>query len=179
MSSDPDFQSLVELSAIIEGDYQEDGVDWTGSPFAWMQSRPSGQKGVIFKKLVAGWCAGKGLNAYRLPGKEATLLVEGLRIQIKGSFLWKAGTYRFQQFRDQNYDLVICLGLSPFAAHCWAIPKSEIMSAWEDGEIRTQHMGDLGVDTAWFAADPYDPPEWLAPWGGSLPQAYQIIVQEA
>ena len=163
----------------MAGEYQDDGVDWTGSPFAWIQTCPSSQKGAICKKLVERWCIERGLHVSRSPGIGADRTIEGLRVRVKSSSLWADGTYTFQQLRDEDFELLVCLGISPFAAHCWAIPKSDIMSAWEDGEIRTQHMGYSGVDTAWFSADPHDPPEWLAPWGGSLSRAYEIIVQEA
>ena len=40
--------------------------------------------------------------------------------------------YKFQQLRDQNYEFAICLGISPFSAHCWVLPKAEIMDRWRD-----------------------------------------------
>ena len=177
MISDPEFQILKKLSSDMEEDYE--GVDWTPSPFAWIQSCSSSQKGAIFKNLVDQWCVSKGLNVSRSAGRGADRIIEGIRVKIKGSSLWGSGTYTFQQLRDENYDLMVCLGISPFRAHCWAIPKDIIMSWWEDGTIRTQHSGRSGSDNAWLQVDPNDPPYWLSPWGGSLSHAYQIIVQEA
>jgi len=77
--------------------------------------------------------------------------------------------YRFQQLRDQNYDAAICLGISPFDAHCRAISKASLPGEWRlTGNIRTQHGGSGGSDTAWIAVDPAKPPSWLRPHGGSL-----------
>ena len=105
--------------------------------------------------------------------------IEGLRVRVKSSSLWADGTYTFQQLRDEDFELLVCLGISPFDAHCWAIPKDTLMSWWDVGMIGPQHLGQSGSDTAWLTVNPDDPPEWLAPWGGSLSRAYEIIVQEA
>ena len=176
---DPDVQMLASISASIKNDYKQTSTIWKESPFEWILGCPSRQKGAIFESLVAGWCAAKNLNVTRTGDSEADRVIEGLRIEIKGSTLWKNGSYKFQQLRNQNYDAVICLGISPFDAHCWTIPKEEVMDRWGMGEISSQHGGRSGTDTAWISIEPNNPNSWLWQWGGRLSEAYGILVKLA
>ena len=83
--------------------------------------------------------------------------------------MWTNGGYKFQQLRDQNYDLAICLGVSPFTAHCWVIPKPDILRLWKhEHKISSQHGGAAGADTAWIDVRIDSPSDWLAEYGGSL-----------
>ena len=95
-------------------------------------------------------------------------MVSGMRVEIKGSTLWQNGGYKFQQIRDQNYSIIVCLGISPFNAHCWAIPKAMVMQWWQEGKISSQHGGADGSDTAWLSVNPSAAPAWLQPYGGRL-----------
>lgn len=175
---DPDLRLLASISASIRGDHEHASNLWRGSPFEWIRGCSSRQKGAIFESLVAGWCAAKGLNVTRTGDSDADRIIEGLRVEIKGSTLWKAGHYKFQQLRDQNYHVAICLGISPFDAHCWTIPKDEIMLRWKNKEIKEikpQHRGSAGTDTAWLDIRPASPPGWIKPWGGRLSEAFQVM----
>ncbi len=161
---------------MLRPDYVSADDRWTGSPFAWIRSRPSRQVGAIGEKLVSGWCAAKGLNVLRSPDSDADRIIEGPRIEVKFSTLWESGQYKFQQLRDQHYDAAICLGVSPFHAQCWVIPKSRLMEAWHRGEILTQHGGHSGQDTAWLSIDPLHPPHWLQEYGGTPANAFSTLV---
>ena len=46
---------------------------------------------------------------------------------------------------------------------------------WVSGEIRSQHGGRSGRDTAWLWIDPEAPQEWLNDWGGSLSDAKRVL----
>jgi hypothetical protein len=91
--TDPEVQKLAEVSAVLRADYGKDDLIWDGSPFAWIRSRPSRQRGAIGERLVAGWCAAKGLDVTRAPDSECDRLIEGLRVEIKFSTLWQSGIY--------------------------------------------------------------------------------------
>ena len=93
------------------------------------------------------------------------------------STLWKSGLYKFQQLRDQNYEFAVCLGISPFDAHCWVLPKQEILDRWRAGDIPSQHGGADGNDTAWLSVSPEEAPEWLHEWGGRLSGAVRLIAK--
>lgn len=173
--TDPDVQILASIASALKGDYVGEGRGdpWAGSPFAWIRARPSRQVGKIGEQLVAGWCAAKGLDVTASGDPEADRVIGGRRVEIKFSTLWATGVYKFQQIRDQNYEFAICLGISPFDAHCWVIPK--ILLRRYVIHHTPQHRGRRGVDTFWLSVDVANPPEWLAPCGGTLAKAYEIM----
>jgi hypothetical protein len=137
--------------------------------------------------LVAGWLAAKDFDVARSPDSSADRLVNGHRVEIKFSTLWKSGIYKFQQLRDQSYSFAICLGVSPFDAHCWVIPKGELVARWQEsirvgqgvGGIQPQHGGVAGRDTAWLTVKPSDPPAWLTKHGGGLAEAAAFLGKNA
>jgi hypothetical protein len=153
-------------------------LDWEQSPFGWIKQRPSRQVGKIGELLVAGWLATKDFTVGPSPDSQADRLVNGKRVEVKFSTRWKTGVYRFQQLRDQNYDFVVCLGICPFDAHCWAIPKAELLRRWRDRDgVFPQHGGSAGVDTAWLSFGVDNPPTWLDTYGGRLSEAAEIILK--
>jgi len=174
---DPDVQILADRAQMLKSDYP-DNDDWKDSPFAWIKQRPSRQVGAIGEQLVSGWLATKNFTVGPSPDSQADRIVNTHRVEVKFSTRWKNGTYTFQQLRDQNYDFVICLGICPFDAHCWAIPKTEILRRWHarDG-IKSQHGGRTGIDTAWLSFKVDDSPVWLDAYGGSLAQAAAQILR--
>ena len=152
-----DVQLLVGIANTLHTDYIEDGKEWNGSPFAWIKTRPSRQVGKIGEQLVAGFCAAKDLNVSRSPDSDADRIIEGKRTEIKLSTLWKNGSYVFQQIRDQEYDVLLCLGISPFDAHVWVMRKSDIPFEL----LPHQHGGTRGSDTWWLQVDPQKPSTWM------------------
>jgi len=173
---DPDVRILAAISQALEAEYQSENQEWEGSPFAWIKTRPSRQVGAIGEKLVAGWLAARGFNVTRSGDSDADRVVEGKRVEIKFSTEWAAGGFKFQQLRDQRYDLVVCLGVAPFDARCWVIPKADVMRLWKiEHKISSQHGGGGGADTAWIDVDPSAPPEWLSAFGGSMSAAIAAL----
>jgi len=174
--TDPDVKILAGIASSLEGDYLADDANWRDSPFAWIKTRPSRQVGKIGEQLVAGWVAARGFNVQRSPDSDADRLIEGKRVEIKFSTLWKNGSYTFQQLRDQNYELAICLGISPFDAHCWVLPKREILRQWrETGNLHSQHGGANGSDTAWLTVTPGSVPSWVKKYGGRMRNAISAL----
>ena len=165
---DSEVNQLSTIAANLKTEYTQTDDRWADSPFGWLRNLPSRRRGAVFEKLIAEWCAERGLDVSASPDSDADMVVDGARVEVKGSTLWETGTYTFQQIRDQNYRVLVCLGISPFDAHCWAIPKQEIMRLWSSGEIRSQHGGIKGTDTAWITIDPAEPPGWILAYGGSL-----------
>jgi len=166
---DPEVKILAGISATLEADYTQDDAAWRGSPFAWIRQRPSRQKGAIGEKLVAGWLAARGFNVTRANSSDADRIVENKAVEIKFSMLWQSGSYIFQQLRDQEYDIAICLGISPFDAHCWVLKKQDILGYWrKTGELSSQHGGASGSDTCWLTVNHNAVPVWLRRHGGTL-----------
>jgi hypothetical protein len=174
---DPEVRALAGISATLKEDYETGEDIWVGSPFEWIKRRPSSRQiGAIGEKLVAGWLAAKDFDVARSPDSEADRLINGHRVEIKFSSLWNSGHYKFQQLRDQNYEVAICLGISPFVAHCWVLPKPEIMRRWRNNDgITSQHSGSRGTDTAWLSVVPENPAPWLASFGGSLASTIPLL----
>lgn len=172
---DPEVLFLASIAATLRSDYVREGsIDpWAGSPFAWIRTRRSRQVGKIGEQLVAGWCAAKGLDVVGSGDSEADRVIAGRRVEIKFSTLWESGVYKFQQLRDQNYEHAVCLGLSPFDAHCWVISKT-VLRGHVIGHT-PQHTGRGGTDTFWLSFDAGNPPAWLRACGGRLADAFDIL----
>lgn len=170
---DHDVQMLAGISLGLKEEYLDPGEDiWAGSPFAWILSRRSSrQRGKIGEQLLAGWCAARNLNVLRSANSDADRIIEGKRVEIKFSTLWKNGTYCFQQIRDQQYDYLICLGLSPFDAHAWIMRKDQIPFP----RLKHQHGGSRGRDTWWLKFRPENPPPWLRKFGGRLSDVFAAL----
>ena len=83
--------------------------------------------------------------------------------------LWAEGSYKFQQIRNEGYDYLICLGISPSDAHCWVFQREFIVE-----KSTPQHRGSKGAEY-WLTINPMLPPEWAKECGGTLDEAYIII----
>ena len=168
---DPQVETLAIISLALQSDCPDAGKDaWHESPFHWIRARSSRQRGAIGERLVSRYLARQGFEVARSPDSDADRVIAGKRVEIKLSTLWQNGVYRFQQLRDQHYDFVLCLGISPFTAHCWVLPKAELLKGWRNRSrgVTPQHGGKSGADTAWLSVDPENVPEWLSRWGGRL-----------
>ena len=166
---DAEVRRLAAVANGLSSRYRQSNNPWAGSPFEWLKNIPSSRtRGKAFEELFAEWCAACGLTVASSPDSDADRIVNGRRIEVKGSTLWQNGGYKFQQIRDQNYNVVVCLGISPFDAHCWAIPKATVMQWWQEGKISSQHGGAGGSDTAWLSVNPSAALAWLQPYGGRL-----------
>lgn len=171
--SDPEVLLLASIAASLEADYPSQQDDWAASPFGWIKRQPSRTVGKIGEQLVSGWCAARGFDVTRAPNSDSDRVIGGLLTEIKFSTLWKGGFFKFQQLRDQRYDIAVCLGLSPFDAHCWIVPKAVLFDQPEG--VQPQHGGQSGTDTMWLQVNPRQSPMWLHEWGGSLAEAYAAL----
>ena len=112
----------------------------------------------------------------RASGSDADRLIEGKRAETKFSTRWASGNYKFQKLRDQDYEIAICLAVSPFDAHCWVIPKQDLLRLWKvEHKIASQHGGRAGSDTAWIDVSAQEPPDWLRDYGGTLSEAVSVL----
>ena len=173
--SERGFARLVAIAGEIEGEYAaSESRDWRGSPFEWLRGLQSRRRGKAAETLVERWLSAAGFEVSPPGDSEADLLVNGRRVEVKSSTLWDSGTYRFQQIRDQNYEIMVCLGLSPFEAHCWVLTKSLLLER-VIGHGRGQHGGAAATETAWLTVDPDAPEDWLRPRHGRLEDAIELM----
>lgn len=171
----PYFEKLAEISSAYEKVAAPPSAAWKGSPFEWILSIPSRSKGAYGEKLVQELFRLNGFDVKRpKSGSDHDRVINGHRIEIKMSTLWaKNGQYKFQQIRDQEYDYLLCLGLSPNEAHCWLIPKAEVHKG--RAGVSSQHGGKAGKDTLWLTFPANKPPTWMASFGGTLDSAMQLM----
>lgn len=171
---DPDVQILATLSGTLAPDYARAADDpWIGSPFEWILKVPSRTKGAIGEALVAGWAAAKGFDVLRSHHSDADRIINGHRIEIKMSSLWTSGGFKFQQIRNQDYDYCLCIGISPFDAQAWLLPKALLLER-VIGHMG-QHTGATGTDTAWLGFDSATPFDWMAPYGERLADVARLL----
>lgn len=174
---DPDLALLAAIAATLKADYIDPEADpWIGSPFAWIKTRPSRTVGKIGEQLVAGWAAAKGLDVVTTRDSDADRVINGRRTEIKFSTLWASGDYVFQQIRNQDYQQLVLLGLSPFSTSCWVVPKSAVIGTDVDlTGLTGQHTGSDAVDTLWLRLRASTPPKWMSAYGGTLAKAYVLL----
>jgi hypothetical protein len=113
----------------------------------------------------SSWCASKKLSTDRSKDPGENLIINGNKLSIKFSTLWKNGKYNFQQIRREGYDYVLCFGISPTKAHCWVFERDYAIQ-----HAKPQHKSEY-----WVSFDPNKPPEWVKGCGGSLEEAYQVL----
>jgi hypothetical protein len=176
-ATDLQFDIISRSAWQMETAVPNDCSRWASSPFEWLTKRPSRQVGAIGEEIISLWLHANGLGVKKSGSNEFDRLVAGKPVEMKFSTLWNNGRYSFQQVRDHAYDMLICMGVSPRTAHCWAFPKKYVMECWESGVISSQHRGKSGIDTCWFQIDPCCPPKWVEGFGGSLDRAVDCILR--
>ncbi|CAN5182184.1 hypothetical protein BH11ACT5_BH11ACT5_01160 [soil metagenome] len=102
------------------------------------------------------------------------IVVSGMRIQVKLSTLWRSNIYRFQQIRDQQYDYILCVGLSPADIHAWLIPKTDALEHLRG--IAGQHTGAEATETYWITASPGRNENWLDEYGDQLSEVRSALL---
>lgn len=170
----PDLDDLAvfaEFSAQIQIEYSKDVDDpWKASPFQWILERPSRQKGAIGERLISAWAEHEGFTVDRPSDSGHDCVLDGLPVEVKFSTLWASGVFKFQQIRDQSYELAALLGIQPQKVQLWIVPKPEL---WTNAV--GQHTGATAQDTKWLSFKAATPPSWLAPYGDSLADAKKAL----
>lgn len=146
---------------------------WIGSPFEWILHVPSRTKGAVGELLVQEWARAKGLHVGRSSSSDADRIINGHRVEIKMSTLWSNGGFKFQQIRDQDYDLCLCLAISPFEVNAWLLPK-DVLLEYVIGHMG-QHTGAAGSDTAWLGFPSTSPYAWMEPYGDRLADVEALL----
>ena len=174
-TNDPELQILAGIATSLEPRYASSQNEWSTSVFRWIKQQPSRTSGTIFEQLVSDWCVAKEIQVAPAPNSDSDRIIAGMRTEIKGSTLWQNRGFVFQQIRDQEYDIVICLGIRPHGAQCWVIPKHVVLADPLPEGVAPQHGGRAGRDTWWLRFKADNPPRWLRQWGGSLGEAHQVL----
>lgn len=162
-----DLAIFSTLSAEVQTDYAVTGDDpWEASPFGWILGEASRRRGAIGERLVKAWARREGIRVSSASDTGHDCVLDGVRVEVKFSTLWKSGGYKFQQLRDQSYEVAALLGIQPQVVQLWIVPKAEL---WE--RAVGQHTGADAQDTKWLSFPANDPPAWLGKYGGTLSEA--------
>lgn len=164
-----EFVMFATTSSYLKQELEETSDLWNNSPFEWVIKLPPRKKGKLGGKLVASWLASKDLKIDTTKNASETILVNKHKIAIKFSSLWAGGFYKFQQIRNTGYDIVLCLGISPFQIHCWVFDKKYALA-----HATKQHKGGAKSEY-WMTINPNIPPEWTKGHGGTLDEAYKLL----
>lgn len=164
-----DFQMLASTAHYLQEHLEEINDLWKNSPFEWILQLPARKKGKLGRQLVVSFCASRGLHTESGRDSSESLVFNGIRYSIKTSTLWTKGFYRFQQIKSSGYDFLICLGISPFEAHCWVFSRELAIE-----HAKPQHKGANGAEY-WLSICPKAIPEWTIGCGGSLEQVLEIL----
>ncbi len=168
--TDVNLSKFIAVTDEISKKYAGQLEGWTESPFAWLLTLPSRSRGAAGEAIVDRWLTGNGCSVARSGNTDCDRIINGRKMEIKFSTLWRTGGYVFQQVRDQDYAFVLCLGISPLDVHAWCVPKSVMWS-----NTIPQHGGKEGKDTKWLSFQASNPPTWLKQYGGSLSEALVVI----
>ena len=168
--------AVFRVADRIRGSRPAEPNPWQGSPFEWIKGLTSAGRGKVGQQIVQVLLSDLGLSSGPSVGSGSDIMVGNSRVEVKMSTLWKAGTYKFQQIRDQDYHFLICLGLSPFSAHMWVFEKDALFSLRGSAKgFAGQHTGKAALDTLWLTIDPENPYPWLEPFGGDIDAALKKV----
>jgi len=172
MSAAGDLAEAAALAAQLEAETVRSGADpWADSPFRWIRALAPRTKGKVGEQMSAQLVTARGVVVTDAATSDADRVFDKVPVEIKTSTLWDTGTYRFQQIRPaQAWDVLWCLGLSPHAVHCWAIPKQTAVA-----HAIGQHSGQSASETMWLEIDPAALGGWLAPYGASVDRAVAAL----
>jgi site-specific DNA-methyltransferase (adenine-specific) len=165
-----EFLMLAATASYIQQDLEEYSDLWRDSPFEWILKLPARRKGKLGRNLLLPWLISKGISADPSGDSSETLLIKGYKVATKFSTIWTKGFYRFQQIRADGYDYVICLGISPFEAHCWIFDRNHAIKY-----ATPQHYRGTKVADYWMEINPNQPKLWTKGCGGTLDQAFEIL----
>ena len=147
---------------------------WDTSSYRTTRSLSSSAKAKKMKDSLVAWLTSQGVRVEKGVQSEYTFLLNGLRVALKVSFLLDSDDFWFQQIKDQEYDMVWMVGISPNdSASSWLVPKSVFYSEVEG--VKGHHTGAQAVETKMVKISPSDPYAWLRPYGSTLSDTLKII----
>ena len=132
---------------------------YIGSVFLPLKNLSSKKKGAMFEKLYHEFKLSQGCVVTKPINSDHDRIVDGVKVEIKGSFLWGDGShFRWQQIRtNQDYDVVVFIAVYPDRIEFYQADKQTIKDNIEvqDSEgkwIYNQHGGQR-VNSGCFCID--------------------------
>lgn len=141
---------------------------YDNGPYAKFQKLSSRRKGAVFEKIFEELMISFGatLMKNKSSGHDRTFDINGkvVRFEVKGSFVWgntlKNGSVKWQQIRDQDYDVIVCIMVLPTEIKFYCATKADIMQFVDrqiDGKWPyNQHRGNAVQSGTYFIQTPWE-----------------------
>jgi len=133
------FQKLDCYAEILN---EHDDDYYHGSVFQPLKQLSSKKKGKYFEKIFEEYCVSKGKKVEKPKNSDHDRIVDGLKVEIKGSFMWDKGThFRWQQIRPaQDYDVMVFV----------AVYHSSICFFYADKDTIKKHVMVVNEKNEWI-----------------------------
>ena len=171
---------FMRYTRMVEQQWKVDNATWLTSPFLWLRMLGPSPTGAAGESIVKHWLSSKGfVPVDKRLNSGHDCVVQGLKIEIKVGTQWKgSGDFGWFQIRDQDYDVLLLVGIEPFAVSIYAPPKE---LAWEHAE--QQQGGNQGPGCRKIQWRGAEVPEWIKPYGqrgvvsieGHLPSMWHTV----
>jgi hypothetical protein len=132
---------------------------YSDSTFLPLKQMSSKKKGKYFETLVEEFFLKKGYSISKPESSDHDRIINDLKVEIKGSFLWGDGThFRWQQIRpNQDYDIICFVAVYPNRIEIYGATKEDCKKYLEvqdeNGQwIYNQHGGKK-VNSGTFVID--------------------------
>jgi hypothetical protein len=141
-------ENILEYNTYKVALKQTDQDPYINSPFSVFKNMSSRRKGAAFERIFEEYMVDLGADVQKPVNSEHDRIVNGVKVEIKGSTLWGEGShFRFQQIRaNQDYDIIVFISVFPdrIEFHCadkeTAMKKLQIQD--EEGNwVHNQHGG--------------------------------------
>ena len=135
---------------------------WAGSRFAWVKTLLPAHKGKLGEQLFDQLCEAGGVALVGENGPGHDRRTAGHKVEIKLSTLYATADpddagYKWLQLRpEDDYDLVVLIGIEPDRVHVWAVDKTAALV-----HSRGQHGGKDAAETRMIELGEHDRPAWL------------------
>ena len=145
--------AMSAASAAVKSEFEtkEEADLWASSEFVWLRNLPSARRGKAGVALVEVLLRGVGFDVDERQGTGHDRVVSGVKLKVKFSTLWAAGVYNFQQIKDEDYDYLLLLGVSPTRAHAWLVGK----------QVALENAQPNGTQGSWLTIEPGSQPQFL------------------
>jgi hypothetical protein len=157
---------IYDLALELANGYENNSYNhFRGSPFFNLIIQPPATKGKIGETLIKNYCQREGIECGKASTTHYDLVINGLAIEMKTSFINGDNKLVFQQIRiNHEWDFVIFLGFYPDNVKVWCLSKSYVTELFNKGIIVEQHS----KENLWVWIDGYDSPDWLIPKSGDV-----------
>jgi len=108
-------ENIVEYETYKDAMNQKKNDPYRNSIFAIFKHMSSKRKGAAFEKIFKEYMNSLGATVEKPTSSEHDVIINGIKVEVKGSTLWGEGThFRFQQIRSgQDYDVIVFVSVFP------------------------------------------------------------------